>query len=112
LRRYTLGDLATSFAENQHYPRGRRLVLYDAEGDFDRNFDWWKESGKHHLLIERERGQFVPSRRRRMMANARGRSRQNPAPSCVSPAVQLTRDWSLWPEFGWIPPNLRELSKG
>src|SRR5262249_49084362 len=24
-----------------------------------------------HLLIERERGQFVPSRRRRMMANAR-----------------------------------------
>ena len=50
LRRYTLGDLATSFAENQHYPRGRRLVLYDAEGDFDRNFDWWKESGKHRLV--------------------------------------------------------------
>src|SRR5215469_10233581 len=24
-----------------------------------------------HLLIERDRGQFVPSRRRRMMANAR-----------------------------------------
>ncbi len=36
LRRYTLGDLATSFAEHQHYPRGRRLVLYDAKGDFDR----------------------------------------------------------------------------
>src|SRR6266568_3209659 len=35
LRRYTLGDLATSFTKNQHYPRGRRLVLYDAEGDFD-----------------------------------------------------------------------------
>src|SRR6516225_3286500 len=50
LRRYTLGDLATSFSENQHYPRGRRLVLYDAEGDFDRNFDWWKESGKHRLV--------------------------------------------------------------
>ena len=50
LRRYTLGDLATSFAENHHYPRGRRLVLYDAEGDFDRNFDWWKESGKHRLV--------------------------------------------------------------
>src|SRR5262249_39077046 len=45
-----LGDLATSFAENQHYPRGRRLVLYDAEGGFDRNFDWWKESGKHRLV--------------------------------------------------------------
>jgi hypothetical protein len=50
LRRYTLGDLATSFAEHQYYPRGRRLVLYDAAGDFDRNFDWWKESGKHRLV--------------------------------------------------------------
>src|SRR4029450_52672 len=35
---------------NQRYPRGRRLVLYDAEGDFDRNFDWWKESSKHRLV--------------------------------------------------------------
>jgi hypothetical protein len=50
LRRYTLGDLATSFAENYHYPRGKRLVLYDAKGAFDRNFDWWKESGKHRLV--------------------------------------------------------------
>ena len=33
LRRYTLGDLATSFAEDHYRPRGRRLVLYDAEGD-------------------------------------------------------------------------------
>src|SRR5262245_48107784 len=49
-RRYTLGDLATSFAEHQRYPRGKRLVLYDAEGDFDRNFDWWKESGKHRVV--------------------------------------------------------------
>jgi hypothetical protein len=53
LRRYSLGDFATSFAEHLNYPRGRRLVLYDAEGDFDRNFDWWKESGKH-LLVEPE----------------------------------------------------------
>src|SRR5262245_54466784 len=50
LRRYTLGELATSFAKHQYYPRGRRLVLYDAEGDFDRNFDWWKESGQHRLV--------------------------------------------------------------
>src|SRR5262245_47113699 len=50
LRRYILGDLATSFAENLHYPRGRRLVLYDAEGDFDRNFNWRKESGKHRVV--------------------------------------------------------------
>jgi hypothetical protein len=26
------------------------LVLYDAEGDFDRTFDWWKESGKRRLV--------------------------------------------------------------
>jgi hypothetical protein len=51
LRRYTLGDLATSFAEDRHYPRGKRLVLYDAEGDFDRNFEWWTKSGKH-LVVE------------------------------------------------------------
>jgi hypothetical protein len=50
LRRYTLGDLATSFAERQPYPRGRRLVLYDAWGNFDRNFDWWKEFGKDRLV--------------------------------------------------------------
>jgi hypothetical protein len=50
LRRYTLGDLATSFAEHHYYPRGRRLVLYDAEGDFDRKFDWWKQSDKHRLV--------------------------------------------------------------
>ena len=51
LRRYTLGQLATSFAKHQHYPRGRRLVLYDAEGDFDRSFDWWtKDPGKHCLV--------------------------------------------------------------
>jgi hypothetical protein len=50
LRRYILGDLATSFAERQPHPRGRRLVLYDAAGDFDRNFDWWRASGKHRLV--------------------------------------------------------------
>ena len=50
LRRYVLKDLATSFAKNRYYPRGRRLVLYDAEGDFDRRFDWWAGSGKHRLV--------------------------------------------------------------
>jgi hypothetical protein len=33
-------------------------------------------------------------------------------PSCVSPALQLKREWSPWPEFGWFPANLREFSKG
>ena len=50
LRRYSLGDFATSFAEHLNYPRGRRLVLYDAKGDFDRNFEWWKDSDKHPLV--------------------------------------------------------------
>ena len=63
-----------------------------------------------HLLIETDRGQFVPSRRRCMMANVRG-SRQNPAPSCLSPALQLKREWSPWPEFGSDPGNPRDLSK-
>jgi hypothetical protein len=27
-------------------------------------------------------------------------------------ALQLKREWSPWPEFGWFPPNLREFSKG
>jgi hypothetical protein len=52
LRRYSLGELATSFAKHQYYPRGRRLVLYDAEGDFDRSFDWWiKDSGEHCCVL-------------------------------------------------------------
>jgi len=50
LRRYILGDLATSFAKNPHYPRGRRLVLYDAEGDFDQKFHWWVRSGNHRIV--------------------------------------------------------------
>ena len=25
-------------------------MLYDAAGDFDRNFDWWSASGKHRLV--------------------------------------------------------------
>ena len=33
--------------------------------------------------------------------------------SCVPPgALQLKREWSAWPEFGWIPTDLFELSMG
>src|SRR5262252_6035166 len=35
-----------------------------------------------------------------------------PGPSCVSPAPQLKREWSPSPEFGCIPRNLRDFSKG
>jgi hypothetical protein len=33
-------------------------------------------------------------------------------PSCVSATPQLKREWSLWPEFGLIPGNPCDLSKG
>ena len=46
VRRYTLGDFGTTFSQFEKekldkYGRGRRLVLYDASGDFDSAFDWW-----------------------------------------------------------------------
>jgi hypothetical protein len=44
LRRYSLTELETTFTANFFQPRGRRLVLYDAGGDFDWNFDWWNRS--------------------------------------------------------------------
>jgi hypothetical protein len=34
LRRYTQADLRTTFESSFNHPRGIRLVLYDAEGDF------------------------------------------------------------------------------
>jgi hypothetical protein len=38
---------------------------------------------------------------------------ENPStgPALRIPAPQLTREWSLWPEFGRIPGNLCDLSK-
>jgi hypothetical protein len=69
-----------------------------------------------HLLIERDRGQFVPSRRRRMMANVRVerllKIPAEPSPELRIPALQLKREWSPWPQFGSDPGNPRELSKG
>jgi hypothetical protein len=50
LRRYNLGDLETSFTTHCNHPRGRRLVLYDADGDFDRDFEWWRGSGSRRLI--------------------------------------------------------------
>src|SRR5438128_6384746 len=65
-----------------------------------------------HLLIERDRGQFVPSRRRRVMANVRAerllKTPAEPSPELRIPALQLKREWSPWPEFGSDPGNPRE----
>jgi hypothetical protein len=33
-------------------------------------------------------------------------------PSSICPTPQLTGEWSLGPEFAWIPANLSDLSKG
>jgi hypothetical protein len=45
LRRYTQADLQTTFQSDFHHPRGIRLVLYDAQGDFDKAFVWWNHAG-------------------------------------------------------------------
>jgi hypothetical protein len=51
-----------------------------------------------HLLIERDRGQFVPSRRRRMVANVRAerllKIPAEPSPELRIPALQLKLEWS------------------
>jgi hypothetical protein len=69
-----------------------------------------------HLLIERDRDQFVPSRRRRVMANVRAerllKTPAEPSPELRIPALQLKREWSPWPQFGSDRGNPRELSKG
>jgi hypothetical protein len=51
LRRYSLAELETTFSTHSYCPRGRRLVLYDAGGEFDREFQWWKQSGDR-LVVE------------------------------------------------------------
>jgi hypothetical protein len=45
LRRYTQADLRTTFAWHFTHSGGIRLVLYDAQGDFDRDFAWWNQQG-------------------------------------------------------------------
>jgi hypothetical protein len=45
LRRYTQADLRTTFSSDTATPCGTRLVLYDAQGDFDRDFVWWNQNG-------------------------------------------------------------------
>ena len=35
-----------------------------------------------------------------------------PGPSCVCDRCSSNANGSLWPEFGWIPANLCDLSKG
>jgi len=50
LRRYDLGDFETSFSERSCYCTRRRLVIYDADGAFDEDFDWWRGFGLHRQI--------------------------------------------------------------
>jgi hypothetical protein len=58
LRRYSLDDLTTTFSWDAFSPlpfgrmhRGRRIVLYDGEGDLDRNFAWWdRDKGRLSVM--------------------------------------------------------------
>jgi hypothetical protein len=50
LRRYALGDLETTVSHNVRYGRGQRLVIYDAAGQFDRDFEWWGSSRNGRLI--------------------------------------------------------------
>jgi hypothetical protein len=53
LRRYSWGDLETTASWDPRYQRGQRLVIYDAGGDFERNFAWW-ERYRNRLRIRRK----------------------------------------------------------
>jgi hypothetical protein len=54
LRYYRLEDLRTTFSEGWlNFTRGRRLVLYDAEGTFETGFEWWRNGFGDSLHIER-----------------------------------------------------------
>jgi hypothetical protein len=101
LARSTMPSSTTLFSNNRKVQRARPLGgLPPAD----------------HLLNERDRGQFVPSRRRRVMANVRAerllKTPAEPSPELRIPALQLKREWSPWPQFGSDPGNPRELSKG
>jgi hypothetical protein len=56
LRRYTQAELQTTFASHFAHPRGIRLVLYDADGDFDRDFAWLNQKGVLESELPFKRG--------------------------------------------------------
>jgi hypothetical protein len=53
LRRYTCGDLETTASRGARYQRGQRLVIYDAGGDFERDFEWWAGDGERRRILRR-----------------------------------------------------------
>jgi hypothetical protein len=53
LRQYVVEDFSTTVSMDQHYNRGKRLVIYDAGplGDFDSDFAWWARGHAGGLAI-------------------------------------------------------------
>jgi hypothetical protein len=51
LRSYSVAQLETTFSVSGHYPRGKRIILYDAEGSFDSNFRWWSKDDFGQLIV-------------------------------------------------------------
>src|SRR5262249_21185630 len=44
LRRYACGGLETTVSHDRRHQRGQRPIIYDAGGEFDREFEWWEGS--------------------------------------------------------------------
>ena len=53
LRRYAMGDLETTLSRSPRYEREQRLVIYDARGEFERDFHWWEIYRKHRRIRPR-----------------------------------------------------------
>jgi hypothetical protein len=64
-----------------------------------------------HLWIGRKSRQFLPSQRSTDARASIAADILALGPSCVY-TPQLKREWSLWSEFGWIPGDLCDRSKG
>jgi hypothetical protein len=56
LRRYKLAELDTTFSHHGQHTCGRRIVLYDASGEFDRDFDWWGKDDHRTSSLPMDQG--------------------------------------------------------
>lgn len=52
LRTFALWELETTFSNGPYRPRGRRLALYDANGQFDVGFNWWRRLDDGRLAVD------------------------------------------------------------
>jgi hypothetical protein len=63
LRGYNLKDLQTTFSDDGYLPRGRRITIYDGNGELDQNFEWWtRKSFRPEIRRVRWRFPFLTER--------------------------------------------------